>query len=196
MNAKSLVCRLAGLVVGAALIWTPGAFAATVDINPTIDNTMAGWVNSRGEPLVNPTLRELADPIDTEWLASAPVVDVFSDESNDFTPLILTSTRQMHLILAEAALVDGGDFAGHINDLRALDGLTDFSGQVSNEEMLQFSRRAQLALQGQRLADLYRFGLESDAWLPTNAASTNPGALIPIGCVEIRANSQLDNSPC
>jgi hypothetical protein len=167
----------------------------------TIDNTMAGWVNSRGEPLVNPTLSELPDLIDEEWLASAPVVDVFSVASDDFTPLILTSTRQMHLILAEAALaeggaVEGGSFAEHINNLRALDGLTDFSGQFPDEEMLQFSRRAHLAIQGQRLADMYRFGLSSDAWLPTNTASQNPGFLVPIGCVEIRANSQLDDSPC
>jgi hypothetical protein len=167
----------------------------------TITNTMASWVNSRREPLVSVTLEELTDPIDTEWLAAAPVVSVFNVASDDYTPLILTSTRQMHLILAEAALaeggaVEGGTFAEHINNVRALDGLTDFSGQISDEEMLQFSRQANLALQGQRLADMFRFGISDPLWLPNNTASSDPGVLIPISCVEIRANSQLDDAPC
>jgi hypothetical protein len=163
----------------------------------TIGNTMANWVNSRGEPLVSPSLLELADPIDDDVLGAMPIIDRFRVGSDNFTPLTLTSTRQMHLILAEAALAGGGgDFAGSINAVRELDGLTPYSGQVSEHEMLEYSRRANLPLQGQRLLDMYRFGVVDDLWLPNNTAPTAPGTLIPISCVEIRANSQLDNSPC
>ena len=163
----------------------------------TIGNTMANWVNSRGEPLVSPALLELTDPIDTDVLGAMPIVDRFRVGSNNFTPLTLVSTRQMHLILAEAALAGGGgDFTASINAVRALDGLTPFSGQVSDHEMLDYTRRANLPLQGQRLLDMYRFGVVDDLWLPNNTANTAPGTLVPISCVEIRANSQLDNSPC
>ena len=167
----------------------------------TITNTMASWVNSRREPLIAPSVLGLTDPVDAADSTAFQQVAAFNVASDDFTPLTLTSSRQMHLILAEAALaaggsVEGGTFTDHINNLRALDGLTPYSGQIPEQEMLEYSRRANLALQGQRLADMYRFGVVDDLWLPNNTATTDPGTLIPISCVEIRANSQLDNSPC
>lgn len=167
----------------------------------TITNRMAYQVNSRGEPVAAPGLLELEDPIDDGTLTALATISAFRVGSNDYTPNTLASTRQMHLILAEAALaeggtVEGGTFTDHINNLGALDGLTPYSGQIPEIEMLEYSRRANLALQGQRLADMYRFGIVDDLWLPNNTASTDPGTLTPISCVEIRANSQLDDSAC
>jgi len=176
-------------------------YAATYSA-ATIDNTMADWINSRQEPVVNPTLWTLSDPVDAAAdSAAAPIISRFAQASEEYTPLTLVSTRQMHLILAEAALaeggaVQGGSFTEHINNLRDLDGLAAYSGQIGGEEMLEYSRRANLPLQGQRLADMYRFGVADPLWLPNNTASTAPGALVPISCVEIRANSLIPNEGC
>lgn len=158
---------------------------------------MAFQINSRGEPVAAPSLLELEDPIDNGTLTALATISALRVRSNDRTPLTLASTRQMHLILAKVALaeggaVEGGTFTDHIKDLRALDGLTPYSGQIPEIERLQYSRRANVALQGQRLADMYRFGIVEDLWLPNNTANPDPGTLIPISCVESRANTQLD----
>ena len=46
--------------------------------------------------------------------------------------------REMHLILAENSLANGDNvgFTTHINHIRAMDGLTPYSGQIDAQEML------------------------------------------------------------
>ena len=65
----------------------------------------------------------------------------------------IVSGREMHLIIAENALANGDNatFTAHINKIRALDGLSDYSGQIDATEMLEHSRRVNLFLQGRRL---------------------------------------------
>ena len=65
----------------------------------------------------------------------------------------------MHLILAENSLANGDNagFTTHINHIRAMDGLTEYSGQIDAQEMLLHTRRVNLFLQGRRLSDHYRF---------------------------------------
>lgn len=65
----------------------------------------------------------------------------------------------MHLIIAENALANGDEatFAAHINKIRALDGLTEYTDQIDAQDLLEHSRRVNLFLQGRRISDHYRF---------------------------------------
>ncbi|MEQ9422926.1 MAG: hypothetical protein RJQ09_00815 [Cyclobacteriaceae bacterium] len=109
-----------------------------------------------------------------------------------FADITIVSEREMHLILAEAALAGGttgGTFADHINAVRSLDGKTAFAGQISDKDMLNHARRVHLFLQGRRLADHYRFGPDYYAprWIPNSDAVSSPGTFLPITTVEIQA---------
>ena len=100
----------------------------------------------------------------------------------------------MHLVLAENALA-GGDsntFRTHVNRIRALDGLTPYDGQISETEMLRHTRRVNVMLQGLRLADMYRWGIEDPKWQDASAASSRPGTMLPISIIELRANRHLN----
>ena len=109
----------------------------------------------------------IKDPITN---APSPIVVAIATEfkdARDIAPLRQASAREAHLILAEAALAgSGGSFTTHINDLRALDALPAFSGQVSDDAMLEHSRATNLFLAGRRLNDMYRFGLVDTRWQP------------------------------
>ena len=122
-------------------------------------NSMGGWINDRKEnqystQLVtldannNRTGVAMMDPIDNivdpavtkrmkSWGCGAA-----DGNCGPYSPLTISSTRLMHLILAENALAggDGATFTTHINHIRAMDGLTAFSGQISNNDMLQHTR--------------------------------------------------------
>ncbi|MFB3131201.1 MAG: hypothetical protein ACE10K_01630, partial [Rhodothermales bacterium] len=106
-----------------------------------------------------------------------------------YANLPIVSSREMHLILAEGALAGGdmGGFTTHINNLRALDGLTAFSGQVDARALLEESRAINLFLQGRRLTDLYRFGINDSRW-----SVNTPGTFLPITKIEIEANPLVD----
>ena len=95
------------------------------------------------------------DEFDAVWLARTPHLDW----------------------LAENALATGDNagFTVRINNLRALDALTPYTGQVSALDILINSRQANLFLGGRRLADLYRFGVFSVSWVAGSAAVTAPG---------------------
>ena len=104
----------------------------------------------------------------------------------------------MHLIIAEAALAQGddggsGDFAAHVNAVRALDGLSDYTGpgQIDPVTLLEHERRVNLYLQVRRLADHYRFGSPSSNWLSNTAAFRTPGTFFPISISEIRSNPNV-----
>jgi hypothetical protein len=135
---------------------------------------------------------ELTDPITG---APDPVLEntlTTLSTARLFQPITIVSAREMRLILAEAALA-AGDIAGfttRINELRALNDLAPFSGQVPAVELLSHSRRVNLFLQGRRLADMYRFNEPSSLWQPTSAAVRTPGTFFPITCIEVRAHPE------
>lgn len=135
----------------------------------------------------------LMDPIDEiPDPALAEELDLFL-ASHVNQRITYASTRELHLIRAEAALAGnaGEDFTDAINDLRALDGLTPYSGQVPALDLLIHSRQANLFMQGRRLADLYRFGLRSPEWEDIGRAVQEPGTFLPITCIELRGNPNL-----
>lgn len=113
------------------------------------------------------------------------------------SPIVVTSGRAMLLIKAENALANGstGDFTTAINDLRALDGLTPYSGQIAADSLLKYERRVNLYLQGRRLNDMYRFGQRSPYWAPNSDAVTCPGSLFPISKTERATNPNVTEQP-
>ena len=119
----------------------------------------------------------------------------YLDKGGVYPPLTLASTRMMHIILAENALAGGNDatFTEHINYIRAMDGLTPFSGQIDNMDMLQHMRRVTVLLQGLRLADMYRWDISAPKWEGSSDAVKCPGVMLPISIIERRANEHIPN---
>jgi hypothetical protein len=114
--------------------------------------------------------------------------------------LTVVSSREMHLILAEARLAqnDSVGAAAVINNIRALDALTPYdplnAAHPRALAMYQHERRVNLFLQGRRLADHYRFGVPADKW-PANAeAVLQPGTVFPITNTEILANCHIQGT--
>ncbi len=75
--------------------------------------------------------------------------------------------------------------------MRTLDGMTAYTGQVPAQDMLLHERRVNLYLQGLRLHDHYRFGIQSNNWLPNSEAVTTPGTMLPITRTEILSNPNI-----
>jgi len=177
----------------------------------SVSNSMASWVNDRKENQIDVSIATrnasndingiaMMDPIDNvpdpaviKWLNQWKDGD-YLDKGGVYAPLTLVSTRMMHLILAENALAIGNEagFRERINHIRALDGLMPFTGQIENMEMLKHTRRVNVLLQGLRLADMYRWGIEDPLWEPSRATKTSPGEMLPISIIECRANSHLN----
>jgi hypothetical protein len=180
----------------------------------TLSNYMASEVNSRGEQqfdttgiiFVNSAAPKtiigvrLMDPIDSEpdarilaflqeWKSSNDI----GVAGNIYAPLTLTSAKHMHLILAEDELAKGNTagFTTHINAVRAVDGMSDYTGQIPEIEMLKHERRAALFVTGVRLLDMYRFGVEDPLWHTTSDAAVRPGTLLPITCIERNSNTLI-----
>jgi hypothetical protein len=99
----------------------------------------------------------------------------------------------MHLILAEDELASGNTagFTTHINAVRSMDGLTDYSGQIPAIEMLKYERRTALFVTGVRLLDMYRFDIRDPLWHPNSDVVGRPGTLLPITCIEANANPEI-----
>jgi hypothetical protein len=172
--------------------------------NASVANDFGFQVNERGELAIG-----LAYYSGSDWVLMDPIDDVADPRvveqgerflaSGQYTSTTLASGAEMHLILAESALAsnDTDGFALHVNHARALTtGLSDYTGQIPALDMLIHERRAALFLQNRRLNDHYRFGIPSPAWQGTSHASTNNGALQPITCIEVRANTQVSNAEC
>jgi len=146
----------------------------TAYITPEDDGTFS-------EVSLQDPIDEIVDPVLTNaiegFIAQAQYADI---------PVV--SAREMYLILAEAALAGNPDvsFDDQINALRALDGLSPYTGQVDAFELLKHSRRVNLYLQGRRLVDHYRFDDPSAKW-----TENVPGTFLPITIVEIRSNPNL-----
>ena len=199
------------VVANAPAEWTYG-FTYT---SGTTANDFASWVNDRKENQLDLSLVTVDAANDVSGIALRDPIDDVADpvvtakvkrwKSGDVTskgtiyaPLDVVSTRMMHLILAEAALAGGNtaDFRMHVNHVRALDDLTPFTGQISDMAMLQHERRVNTLFMGQRLADMYRFGLSDSRWEPNGDAASAPGTMLPITIIEIRANCHLNGRGC
>ncbi len=114
-----------------------------------------------------------------------------------YIPGTFISTRELLLYVAEAALA-GNNTAGFttaINQLRALDGLTPYSGQIPALDLLKHSRAVNLYMHGRRLADLYRFGIKADRWVTTSEAYKRAGCFFSISVSERQANPLVKDQP-
>lgn len=175
----------------------------------TIPNQLGAWMNNRLEVRVanayaipDATGRRvgsirMTDPVDgiPDPALTANVQEQVN--AREFGPHTIVSAREMHLILAEAALARGevATAVSHMNDVRGLfDELTPYdpaAHAISPVEMLQHLRRVNLFLQGRRLADQYRFGVRTPAWLESSDAVLTPGSLFSIVQTELQANCHL-----
>ena len=178
----------------------------------TVTSQLGGWINSRQEFRVDTAYAvpnaagsrvvavALVDPIDgvpDAALHQALVeLGAFSSTTEEYPPFTVVSARELHLIAAEVALANGseGDAASHINAVRALDRRTPYSGEVPLLDLLIHERRVNLFLQGRRLADMYRFGIEDSRWHPTSDAATRPGTFFPIPDEEIKSNCHVSGA--
>ena len=172
----------------------------------TVSNYMAGQINDRqemdlfqnalvetatpgagGDPQPNDPVTGLPDSrmtaIATEFRAGGG--------GTSWTPVTITSLREMHLIIAESKKA-GGDDAGclaELNALRTFDSLDPYPSGTDAGTALQHERRANLFLQSRRLSDMYRFNLTSTVW---DAVEKSPaGSFFPITISEIRSNPNI-----
>ena len=164
------------------------------DIAYAGEASLAYNINQRGELRVAATYSTLNDPITNARDVRVQATIAALTEAYVYQDIVVASSREMLLILAEAALAanDLTGFGTRINALRALDGLTPWAGQIPALAMLKHERRANLFLQGRRLADLYRWGENSPEWqtAPPSTAVSQRGTFFPITCIEIRAHPE------
>jgi hypothetical protein len=144
----------------------------------------------------------LMDPIDNikdpALIANADRYARVTDFNQDgrYIPGTAISTRELLLYLAEAALANSNtaEFTTAINQVRALDGLTPYSGQIPALDLLKHSRAVNLYMHGRRLADMYRFGIKSDKWVPTSEAFRR-ACFFSISVTERQANPLVVDQP-
>lgn len=176
--------------------------------NQSAANNLAFQINERGELQYGP---EYVVPVEgteqqvEEIVIADPVTGepspVFERRIGDFeaggqfSPLDITSAREMHLLLAEHALAeaDTAGFRTHVNHVRTIAEQEAYeAGDAPAMEMLRHSRRVHLFLMNRRLADMYRFGATSERWLSQSPAATEPGTFFPIAITEVRSNPNVD----
>lgn len=107
-------------------------------------------------------------------------------------PMTQTSAREMYLILAEGRLAaaDNPGFLTNINLSRAVDGLPDYPSVTGNGRgQLEYERKTQLFLQGRRLMDMQRFGVDDPRWIAGSTALGNI-CFLPITYKERLSNAQ------
>jgi hypothetical protein len=114
----------------------------------------------------------------------------------NFIPGTFISERELLLYTAEAALANNNTalFTTEINKLRALDGLTPYSGQIPALDLLKHSRAVNLFMHGRRLADLYRFGIKADRWTTASEAYRR-ACFFSISVSERQANPLVTDQP-
>lgn len=181
----------------------------------SVPNSMAAWINDRKENQLDTSIVTLSgandidgislrdpinrvrDPSVIKWLNQWKGGD-YRDRGGIYPPLTIASTRMMHVIMAENALASGDtdEFAEHINDLRSMDRLTGYFGQIPRLQMLQHMRRVTVLLQGLRLADMYRWGIEGALWQDVSDAVRCPGVMLPVPNIERTANQQDWEAGC
>jgi hypothetical protein len=169
-------------------------------------------VNGRNEQRTGMDYRTLVDPV--TGALDVRVQNLLSQFSTNGGPapapagapsragtFTITNTREMRLILAEAALAAGNtaEFQNQINAIRALDpGRTAWNGVTpSAQAMLEHERKAQLWLMLRRLADMHRFNQKDTRWTanPNFESTFNVnGLLFPIPQIE-RLGNPCINAP-
>ena len=156
----------------------------------------ADYLSESSDP-DQPDTVALLDPLDG---IADPRLERFILQEFQVTLFFISSTvlsaREMRLIVAENALA-GGDvasFAVELNTVRALDGLSAWTAAspIPARDMLIHERRTNLFLQGRRLNDMYRFGIQSPDWVPGAAAFEVPGTFLPITSTELQVNCHLN----
>tara|TARA_B100001287_G_scaffold246791_1_gene224971 strand:- start:213 stop:761 length:549 start_codon:yes stop_codon:yes gene_type:complete len=166
----------------------------------TVSNYMANQINDRQEmDLLYNSLTKTGDtfpndPVtgkaDTRMQAE---FDLFKDVTSgtSYAPITVVSLREMHLIIAESKLA-GGDTAGCLAELNAIRAFDDLAAYPSTQDVaaaFKHERRANLFIQGRRLADMYRFNETSTVW--DNVEKSPAGSFFPITIQEIRANPNI-----
>ncbi|MFQ6045241.1 MAG: RagB/SusD family nutrient uptake outer membrane protein [Gemmatimonadales bacterium] len=139
----------------------------------------------------------LQDPLDGVGDPRLAVIMAGFEAGERYADLTIATAREMYLILAEDALARGDTaaFTTNINQVRTMGGMTNMwstASATTAQDMLIHERRVNLYLQGRRLNDMYRFGIQSSMWQPTRSAVTNPGTFLPITKAEIDANCFLN----
>ena len=173
----------------------------------TVSNYMANQINDRQEmDLFQNALVETAtpgaggdpqpnDPVtglpDSRMTASATEFRA-GGGGTSWSPVTITSLREMHLIIAESKKANGedADCLTELNALRAFDSLDPYPSGTDAGTALQHERRANLFLQSRRLSDMYRFNLTSTVWDAVEKSAA--GSFFPITISEIRANPNVN----
>ncbi|MGI9610729.1 MAG: hypothetical protein ACR2NL_10600, partial [Acidimicrobiia bacterium] len=162
----------------------------TWSYSASVPNLLGNWF-ATPQLNLNANYAGLVDPVDG---GPPPEVSRVLTELSalGLTSLIVTSMRDAHLILAEAALAVGdlGGFTTHLNDLRGLDALSPYPATpnvTTGVERLKYERAANLFLRGTRLSDNHRFADWPAAWPPESESGADPGTLIPIASVAANA---------
>lgn len=200
-DAGAVADAEAFLATGAPANWV---FQWTFDANIG-NNTFGNDINQRleqrfSDEYVVPTADgrrtasvKLPDPItgEVDPRLARTITDFIA--AGNYPAQVVVSAREMHLILAEAALAQGDEagFAEHVNLLRVGDGLPAYTGQIPALEMLQHERRVNLFGQMRRFLDMYRFGIVDSRWVPAADARVSPGTLFPIGFTESISNCYI-----
>jgi starch-binding outer membrane protein, SusD/RagB family len=114
----------------------------------------------------------------------------------NYAALTVVSAREMHLLVAEAALAAGNlaQFQASINAVRAFESaLSPWTpaSTVTALEILHHSRRVNLYNQGKRLRDMYRFGFKDPQWLSTSPAFRVSGCMLALTQVERDPNPNV-----
>jgi hypothetical protein len=174
----------------------------------TVANVLASWVNVRQEfratdELAIPTADNkkvasirLLDPVDGRPdVVLKSIIDEFVLDLQ-YPPVTVVSARELRLIVAEVALARGDSSAAatQLNTVRALNARAPYAGQVAMLDLLRHERRVGLFLQGRRLADQYRFGVQDARWLPASDARRAPGTRLAIPEIERRSNCYINGT--
>jgi hypothetical protein len=201
---------LAGAATDYRLEMTPNATGGTggpssgFEINQRLELAGGDVFFTRNAAGTRITAIKLQDPID---LIPDPALTKNADRyvrvtaalniDGNFIPGTFMSTRELLLYVAEAALANNNNagFTTAINQLRALDGLTAYSGQIPALDLLKHSRAVNLFMHGRRLADLYRFGIKADRWTTTSEAYRRAGCFFSISVSERQANPLVTDQP-
>ena len=115
--------------------------------------------------------------------------------SGQFLGYTLTSSREMYLILAEAALAAGNTatFTTNLNAARAVDAKPAWSGTPVARDILIHERRVGLFMAARRLTDQFRFNQQDPSWLTIRAVTKRP-CFFPISFDE-RTQNKLAPQP-
>lgn len=195
-NAAASTDAAAAIALGSA----DQVYAITNSVGTEAGINIWFEVNGRKESSPALSYKNLVDPVtgaaDTRVAA---LLAAFAATGTQSGAMTMVSTRELRLILAEAALQAGNnaEVVNQINAVRALDGRAAWNGTAPAPlTMLAYERRVQLWLMRRRLADMYRFNQPDAKWVASGnyeSAATVNGALFPIPQVERLGNPCVNN---